>query len=739
MIALSLPIVAWVMSTLQLGVFAVPTWPSSVDELEDIMLLNSGYRSRGFSAAVTPCSFSAQGAGRVAAAEWIRTAFHDMATGNAVQGIGGLDASLVFETNGGENIGPAFNTTLTTYAPFFSSRSSMSDIIAMGMYTAVRSCGGPVVAIRTGRIDATKGGDSGVPLPQNGITIFQNQFLRMGFNTTEMIAVVACGHTMGGVHSSNFPEIVPVASAANSNGVKDFDTTQLFDNKVATEYVSGTTLNPLVVGPSIAKGENSDGRVFAADGNVTIKALTNLATFTSVCSTMLQKMIEVVPKGTVLTDPIVPYEVKPYALQLTLLAGGANISFTGDIRIRTTIRAASQVASVQIVYKDRDGNSASDNIDTTYKGTANGFDDSFTFYGFSANLAASSSISSFNVLVTLIDGSTELHDNNGAGFPIQDTIMLQSPQSCLSSTNDTNGQRSLTVIAAVRNTGLFSVQLQLTLKIPRTDGIIVPTLSTVSAAMASQTAIGSYNLYAATYSLDPSQTQTTSFGVSAGSSTDNYKNVTLLPSTCAALSPTAPSSTPSSSAFAFQGCYTDSSASRAYSAAVFYDNNLTVEKCALDCSKFQYFGVEFGGECYCGNSRDPSSTRAGISECNVACSGNTDEYCGGASRISAYKNLNYAPVTNPTIAGYTYQGCFSEAQGGRALADSSTATDGLTVESCASFCGGSTYFGVEYGRECYCGASLATTSTNQSASDCSMTCAGNSLEYCGAGNRLNIY
>ena len=72
---------------------AAPTWPSPMDELEDIMLLNTGYRARGFAVAVTPCSFSAQVPGRVAAAEWVRTAFHDMATGNVFTGLGGLDAS----------------------------------------------------------------------------------------------------------------------------------------------------------------------------------------------------------------------------------------------------------------------------------------------------------------------------------------------------------------------------------------------------------------------------------------------------------------------------------------------------------------------------------------------------------------------------------------------------------------------------------------------------------------------
>ncbi|KAA8646658.1 uncharacterized protein ATNIH1004_005333 [Aspergillus tanneri] len=82
-----------------------PSWPASIDELEDIMFLQRGYQARAFSAGVTPCSFSQQGPSRIASAEWLRTAFHDMATGSIYTGIGGLDASLVFELGGdGEKI-----------------------------------------------------------------------------------------------------------------------------------------------------------------------------------------------------------------------------------------------------------------------------------------------------------------------------------------------------------------------------------------------------------------------------------------------------------------------------------------------------------------------------------------------------------------------------------------------------------------------------------------------------------
>jgi hypothetical protein len=64
------------------------------------------------------------------------------------------------------------------------------------------------------------------------------------------------------------------------------------------------------------------------------------------------------------------------------------------------------------------------------------------FYSFSSILPSDLSISSFNVLITLTGSGTELHNNNGTGYPVQDLIMLQSPQSCLNPGN-------LTVVAAV--------------------------------------------------------------------------------------------------------------------------------------------------------------------------------------------------------------------------------------------------------------------------------------------------
>ena len=353
------------------------TWPSAYDELEDVMFLNTGYNSRGFSSFITPCSFSANGPGRQTAAEWLRAGFHDMATTNVFFAPhGGIDASLAFELNDGENVGAGFNSTFLTYAGFFNSRLPVADLVALGVYASVRSCGGPVIPMRGGRVDATAAGPLGVPQPQNGAGTFSNQFARMGFNNTDMVQMTACGHTLGGVHAGDFPQIVAPGTAPNDFQL--FDNTEEWDNAIATRYVNGPDTDPLAVGISISSGRNSDFAVFSIDQNVTITSMTNANSFNSQCVSILQRMIEVVdPTIVTLSSIIVPYEVKPSGLQLTLLSGGTQLQFAGNIRVRTTTRSAASITSVQLVYTDRNGVANAGTIIANDAGTANGFDDSF--------------------------------------------------------------------------------------------------------------------------------------------------------------------------------------------------------------------------------------------------------------------------------------------------------------------------------------------------------------------------
>lgn len=136
----------------------------------------------------------------------------------------------------------------------------------------------------------------------------------------------------------------------------------------------------------------------------------------------------------------------------------------------------------------------------------------------------------------------------------------------------------------------------------------------------------------------------------------------------------------------------------------------------------------------------------------MMCNGNSTEFCGGPNRLNAYSLGTAAPPPPPpppppaggptqpaTIANYNFLHCRTEATGIRALSSATFAADTMTLESCASFCGAYTYFGVEYGQECYCGDQFNAGSVEAPQSECNMVCPGNSAQYCGAGNRLSVY
>jgi hypothetical protein len=60
------------------------------------------------------------------------------------------------------------------------------------------------------------------------------------------------------------------------------------------------------------------------------------------------------------------------------------------------------------------------------------------------------------VLVTDTSGTVETFNNNGGGFPISDSVIVQTPQSCLSNGN-------LTVLAAVSFLEIDIEQFMLTI------------------------------------------------------------------------------------------------------------------------------------------------------------------------------------------------------------------------------------------------------------------------------------
>lgn len=90
----------------------------------------------------------------------------------------------------------------------------------------------------------------------------------------------------------------------------------------------------------------------------------------------------------------------------------------------------------------------------------------------------------------------------------------------------------------------------------------------------------------------------------------------------------------------FQGCFQDSSTDRTLAAYTFTSStNMTVENCISGCRAKGYAvsGVEYGTECYCGNSVPDTSLLTTTASCEIMmCSGNTTEFCADGSRLAVY-------------------------------------------------------------------------------------------------------
>lgn len=107
------------------------------------------------------------------------------------------------------------------------------------------------------------------------------------------------------------------------------------------------------------------------------------------------------------------------------------------------------------------------------------------------------------------------------------------------------------------------------------------------------------------------------------------------------------------------------------------------------------------------------STAAAASDCNMKCSGNSAETCGGSNRLNIYTGASLtsssassaavavaSPSIVPAVGSFSYQGCWTEATGIRALSsDSLVNYKTMTVELCAAFCSNYAVFGVEYAGE----------------------------------------
>ncbi|KAH6918266.1 WSC domain-containing protein [Coprinopsis sp. MPI-PUGE-AT-0042] len=165
----------------------------------------------------------------------------------------------------------------------------------------------------------------------------------------------------------------------------------------------------------------------------------------------------------------------------------------------------------------------------------------------------------------------------------------------------------------------------------------------------------------------------------------------------------------------FVGCYKDGSPRRLQHLGG-SSGSRTVGKCLEVCAAGQFIlgGLEYGSECYCGNSILYDHGILPESECGMPCSGNSSTTCGGANTIQVYVHRNAAYTTGPGMTvertnGWVLTGCWKDEkwlQGGQRTLPQWPKVrirgDQMTVEKCLEGCGASgfTSGGLEYGQEC---------------------------------------
>ena len=73
----------------------------------------------------------------------------------------------------------------------------------------------------------------------------------------------------------------------------------------------------------------------------------------------------------------------------------------------------------------------------------------------------------------------------------------------------------------------------------------------------------------------------------------------------------------------------------------FNDNTPTTCVARCDLENYVYAGVEYGNECHCGTGLVGTLTDAPLTDCDMSCTGDPDESCGGSFRIQVRSLLRY--------------------------------------------------------------------------------------------------
>ncbi|KIK65233.1 hypothetical protein GYMLUDRAFT_39597 [Collybiopsis luxurians FD-317 M1] len=228
--------------------------------------------------------------------------------------------------------------------------------------------------------------------------------------------------------------------------------------------------------------------------------------------------------------------------------------------------------------------------------------------------------------------------------------------------------------------------------------------------------------------------------------------------------PPPPATVPKVGNWTSLGCYSDGVNGQRTLTVQLNPATITIESCTSACfaAGYEFAGTEFADQCFCDSAIKNGGAPIAASACNMVCSGNVSEFCGGPNALNMYnytgKNLPpistgggggggggapVFPVTSGLPKPWHYVGCYVDNAHGRVFEfgpeDGNNPNN--TVEVCINECASQnfTVAGMEFSSQCFCGDRLVNGAVTTTDATCSMGCAGNATEACGGPNLLSVY
>ncbi|CBJ48515.1 WSC domain containing protein [Ectocarpus siliculosus] len=181
------------------------------------------------------------------------------------------------------------------------------------------------------------------------------------------------------------------------------------------------------------------------------------------------------------------------------------------------------------------------------------------------------------------------------------------------------------------------------------------------------------------------------------------------------------------------GCYGDDREDRIMDDLALSDYSMTTELCELTCLGSTYFATQYGRECWCGSADMDYALHGESTDCTYACAGDADQTCGGFDAANVYS------YTDESTAISAFVGCYQDESGSRIMELALTDSSSMSMEMCEAKCRGNTYFGLQYGRECFCGGSSTDLLEHGESSACNYECPGDSDQVCGGFYAMSVY